>query len=187
MSYIRMLSLYPYQGSLESADLFGYTTKGVPGIEIIGLSKHGRQIKEKFVYLSKERGLKFPPLRFVLCVEGDVEGKKFKSEEYRFLELPLLIMLWKMADILPIYELTDCFAAGKVSVQGEVDYLNLKPKDQDSLFDKIGESSEGIPKMIAPKEMQINEKFGHIYLEDLLGVSFKEAHFADQKNYCSRT
>lgn len=174
MSFIRMLSFYPYQGSLESADLFGYTTKGIPGIEIVGLSKHGRQMKEKFIYLSKERGLKFPHLRFVLCVEGDIEGKKFKNEEFRYLELPLLIMLWKMADILPIYELTDCFASGKISVQGEIEYLPMGMSEQIDLFGHYGEETTGIPKMIAPKQMKIHEDFGHIYLEDLMGKSFKE-------------
>lgn len=174
MSFIRMLSFYPYQGSLESADLFGYTTKGTPGIEIVGLSKNGRQMKEKFVYLSKERGIKFPHLRYILCVEGELEGKKFKNEEFRFLELPLLIMLWKMADILPIYELTDCFASGKISIQGEIEYLPMGPKDQELLFCQYGEETMGIPKLIAPKQMKINENFGHIYLEELLGNSFKE-------------
>ncbi len=175
MSFIRMSSLYPFQGSQERVELFGYCTKSVPGIEIVGLGKHGRAMKEKFVYLSKVRGIKFPPYKFILCAEGEIEGKKFKTEEYRYLELPLLLMLWKMADVLPIFDLTDCFASGKISVQGEVDYLNLNESEQAELFSSFSEETMGIPKLIAPRRMELKANFGHIYLEELLGPSFKGA------------
>ncbi|MCK6594261.1 MAG: hypothetical protein L6Q33_03605 [Bacteriovoracaceae bacterium] len=174
MVFMRMSCKFPYQGHLEKADVFGYTTKGIPGIEIVGLGKHGRQMKEKFIYLSKERGIRYPHLRYILCVEGEIEGKKFKNEEFRYLELPLLLMLWKMADVLPIYELTDCFAAGKISIQGEIDYLQLPLKTQEHLFHELGQESVGIPKLIAPRQMPVSPDFGHIHLEELLGPTFRE-------------
>ncbi len=179
MAFIRMNSLYPFQGQLESVDLFGYATKGVPGIEIIGLGKNGRNIKEKFIFLTKERGIKFPPMRFVLCVEGEFEGKKFKHEEFRYLELPLLLMLWKLSDVLPIYDLNDCFASGKLSIQGEVDYLPLSSQTQQTIYDKIFEKvfqeveRRSVPIIIAPRNLPLMEEFGHIYLEDILGPKWK--------------
>src|SRR5215217_7585557 len=132
---MRTKSLYPYAGGFCPVDIFGYASNGIPGIEIVGMGKHGRGVKEKFVYLSRQKKLKFPLKRFVLCVEGELEIKKFKEEEYRFLELPLLMMLWSLTGHLPLEHLEDCFASGKISVEGFVSPLELSMKDQEKLID----------------------------------------------------
>lgn len=100
--------------------LFGYATKSVPGLEINGIGKYGKQIKEKIVFVTRSRGLQIPLKRFVLNVEtsddlGDLEGSSIKWIEY-----PLLLHYWYLAGILPISKLDNCFAIGSLSPSGSV-------------------------------------------------------------------
>ncbi len=111
--------------------LFGYATKSVPGLEINGLGKFGKGIKEKIVFVTKTRGLQIPLKRFVLNAEisddvGDLEGSSV-----RWLEYPLLLHYWFLAGLLPISKLDNCLALGSLNPSGLVeepytaDVLNL--------------------------------------------------------------
>lgn len=165
---MRTKSLYPYAGQYCPVDIFGYSSHGIPGVEIVGVGRYARQMKEKFVYLSRKKNLKFPKRRFVLCVEGELEGKKFKEEEYRYLELPLLMMLWSLTGHLPLEHLEDCFASGKVSVEGEVTSLALSESEQGKLADIFRLEDDQALKIIAPTAMQIHEDYYHLPVEGLL-------------------
>jgi len=165
---MRTKSLYPHAGQLCPVDIFGYASHGIPGIEIVGMGKHSRSLKEKFVYLSRVRHLKFPKKRYVLCVEGELENKKFKDEEYRYLELPLLVMLWSLTGHLPLSQLEDCFASGKVSVEGDIAPLLLKASEQDDLCELLNIDSDIDLKIIAPSDLSITERHYHLPLEGLL-------------------
>lgn len=165
---MRTKSLYPHAGQLCPVDIFGYASHGIPGIEIVGMGKHSRSLKEKFVYLSRVRQLKFPKKRFVLCVEGELENKKFKEEEYRYLELPLLVMLWSLTGHLPLSQLEDCFASGKVSVEGDIVPLHLKASEQDNLCELLNIDDEIDLKIIAPSDHSITDRHYHLPLEGLL-------------------
>lgn len=68
---IKINAIVPNRSNYQWSEIFGYTSKGQPGIEVIGLGSKGRAIKEKLTYLSKRRKLQFPVLRFVICAEGD--------------------------------------------------------------------------------------------------------------------
>jgi hypothetical protein len=148
-------------------DIFGYASNGIPGIEIVGLGKYSRSMKEKFIFLSREKKLKFPLKRFVLCIEGEVEGKKFKEEEYRYLELPLLIMLWSLTGHLPLGHLEDCFASGKISVEGEISALLLSEKEQGQLSEMFKLDDDQSLKIIAPGSMSILGEHYHLPVEGL--------------------
>lgn len=100
--------------------LFGYATKSVPGLEINGLGKYGKSIKEKIVFVTRSRQLQIPLKRFVLNVEltddlGDVE-----SSSVKWLEYPLLLHYWYLAGLLPISKLDNCLAVGSLTPSGEV-------------------------------------------------------------------
>lgn len=164
---MRTKSLYPYGGQLLEADIFGYSTKGIPGIEIVGMGKYSRSLKEKFIYLSKEKNLRFPLKRFVLCVEGELEGKKFKEEEFRYLELPLLIMLWSLTGHLLLGKLEDCFSAGKVNVEGEVESLDLNAYAMMRIEEIFSLENESFIKVIAPEAKAPEGDFYHLPLEEL--------------------
>lgn len=165
---MRTKSLYPFAGQYCPVDIFGYASNGIPGIEIVGLGKYSRSMKEKFIYLSRERKLRFPLKRFVLCIEGEVEGKKFKEEEYRYLELPLLLMLWSLTGHLPLAHLEDCFASGKISVEGEVSALFLTGQQQEDLNEMFKLDEDQILKIIAPEKTAILTDYYHLPLESLL-------------------
>lgn len=170
---MRTKSLYPYAGQYCPVDIFGYASNGIPGIEIVGLGKYSRSMKEKFIYLSRERKLRFPLKRFVLCIEGEVEGKKFKEEEYRYLELPLLIMLWSLTGHLPLGNLDDCFASGKISVEGDVSALPLSNLEQGRLGEMFKLDEDQTLKIIAPDSMVITNDHYHLPLEGLFASLVK--------------
>lgn len=170
---MRTKSLYPYGGAFCPVDIFGYASNGIPGVEIVGLGKHSRAMKEKFIYLSRERKLRFPLKRFVLCIEGEVEGKKFKEEEYRYLELPLLLMLWSLTGHLPLGHLEDCFAAGKISVEGEIVPLPLVPRVQEILGEIFKLDENQTLKIIAPSNMTIKDEHYHLPVEGLFASLVK--------------
>ena len=56
-------------------DIFGYSSKGLPGIEIVGLGPKGKNIKEKFVYMGRLRQLqgrsRRQSPRLAVCVRAD--------------------------------------------------------------------------------------------------------------------
>lgn len=174
---LRTKSLYPYAGQYYPVDIFGYASHGIPGIEIVGVGKHARAMKEKFIYLSRKRNLKFPLRRFVLCVEGELEGKKFKDEEFRYLELPLLVMLWSLTGHLPLQKLEDCFACGKVSVEGEVNSLELKEHEQQALSELFKLSEDQSLKVIAPNSQKIYSDYYHLPVEGLMESLSLEGEF----------
>ena len=164
---MRTKSLYPYAGQFCQVDIFGYASNGIPGIEIVGVGKYARCMKEKFIYLSRKKKLKFPMKRFVLCVEGELEGKKFKDEEYRYLELPLLMMLWSLTGHLPLRALEDCFAAGKISVEGDVTSLELNEDQQKELWEIFKLTEAQSLKVIAPSKSKVYEDYYHLPVEGL--------------------
>lgn len=165
---MRTKSIYPYAGQYCPVDIFGYASNGIPGIEIVGVGKYARSMKEKFIYLSRQKKLKFPLKRFVLCVEGEIEGRKFKEEEYRYLELPLLMMLWSLTGHLPLQQLEDCFAAGKISVEGEVTALALTENEQIQLSEIFKLNEGQCLKVIAPGLTKVHEDYYHLPVEGLM-------------------
>ena len=103
--------------------LFGYSTRSVPGLEINGLGKYGKAIKEKIVFITRSRGLQIPLKRFVLNVETCDDLGDLESASVKWLEYPLLLHYWFLAGLLPISKLDNCLAIGSVSPSGLVEEL----------------------------------------------------------------
>lgn len=101
--------------------LFGYATKSIPGLEINGIGKYGRTIKEKIVFITKTRGLQIPLKRFVLNVELSDDLGDLESSSVRWLEYPLLLHYWFLAGLLPISKLDNCLAVGSLTPSGIVE------------------------------------------------------------------
>lgn len=101
--------------------LFGYATKSVPGLEINGLGKYGKAIKEKIIFVTRTRSLQIPLKRFVLNVEITDELGDLESSSVRWLEYPLLLHYWYLAGLLPITKLDNCLAVGSLSPSGVVE------------------------------------------------------------------
>lgn len=115
---IKLNSFLPCQSTYKKIEVFGYNSKSQPGLEITGINGRGKTIKEKFIFLSKKRKLRYPLKRFVLCVEGENLDKC----QLDYLELPLLICFWSMANLLPLKRLDNCYASAKVSLDGEINH-----------------------------------------------------------------
>lgn len=116
----QLYSFYQTKKGPELVTLFGYATKSLPGIEINGLGKYGKAIKEKITFITRSRGIQIPLKRFVLCVEmedgwGDLEGNIVKN-----LEFPLLVMYWHLAGILPLSRIDNCVAMGSLTPEGKL-------------------------------------------------------------------
>ncbi len=167
---LRTRSIYPYAGNYYPVDIFGYTSHGIPGLEIVGLGKYGKAVKEKFIYLTRVKNLKIPKKRFVICVEGEFEGKKFKDEEYRFLELPMLLMLWSLSGNLALKSLEDCFSSGKVNIDGKFENLKLPEGVQTDLREILDYPESLGLKIITDDQLDFGDDYYQISLQSLIGT-----------------
>ncbi len=98
--------------------LFGYATRSVPGLEIHGIGKLGKNIKEKIIYVSKSYGLKASMKRYVLCLDQQMGLEDSTVTTYQNLELPLFIMYLYLTGNLPLQRLDNCFASGTITPSG---------------------------------------------------------------------
>lgn len=104
---------------------FGYSTKSIPGLEINGIGKYGRGIKEKIIYITRCRNLPIPLKRFVLNVELSDELGELESTSIKWLEFPLLLHYWFLAGLLPISKLDNCMAVGALTPSGKIEEPHL--------------------------------------------------------------
>jgi hypothetical protein len=99
--------------------IFGYSSKGIPGLEVIGLGNKGKIIREKVIYFSKIFNLKIPAKRFVICLE-QVQGKKLSNHDLSNFELPISILFWVLSGNLKILATDKCYAAGMLKAEGQL-------------------------------------------------------------------
>lgn len=144
-----------HQGELY--DLFCYSSHGLPGLEIVGLGVRARALKEKIVYLTKGLKLKIPLKRYVVCLDQTVH----KNERDEFFELPILILYWAMAGILPVVHLRDCLCAGKISSKGQVTLPRL-----DQLHEYI--QNESLIVIGASEQLSVGDDVRFIELAELI-------------------
>lgn len=175
---MKIKSLVPIKGHLMSVDIYGHRGRGIPGINVQGTCIALNFVKEKFYYLSKECGMHIPLAKYGLCIEfsADCEFNK-KDIEWKWLELPLLILYWSLAGVLPISNLKHCFVCGKISVNRMITYPLFHQNVLLSFFDDYREKNNSTPVLIAPKQyvdqnFTNHEKFNWICMEDLLENKF---------------
>lgn len=118
--------------------LFGYSSRGLPGLEIHGLKSQGKLIREKIIYLTKKVSLKPPLLRYSLALDQENIDSKVSFEN---LEIPLLLMYWHLAGLIPLGKLDDCLVAGRFNTKGHFLFLPFENKTS-YLPIGIGESLE---------------------------------------------
>ena len=131
-----LVGLIPNGHKTLFCNLFGYSSKSLPGIEIVGLGSKGKAIKEKIIYLNKKFKIKAPANRYVMCVEESYVAS-LKDDDYRWLELPFLLMYWSMAKVIPIANLSNCLCGGKVSSRGRIESTPTSLHSLDELNDYL--------------------------------------------------
>ena len=117
-------SFYPTSIGTRFITIFGYSTKGVPGLEINGMGKFGKNLKEKIIYLNKIRKIKVPIRRIVISLDSnDLEGQT-NFNQLKWLELPTLLAFWHLIGAIKVSTLEDCLASGEIKVNGEIIHLH---------------------------------------------------------------
>ena len=110
---------YHSQDGIKLVSIFGYASKGVPGLEVHGAGKLSRNIKEKMIFLTRQRQLKIPLRRFVICLD-QTEASQLDEVATQSLEFPFLLVYWFLAGLIPIKKLENCVASGWVNTEGEI-------------------------------------------------------------------
>jgi hypothetical protein len=105
------------QRNPSAVTLFGYASKSVPGLEINGLGKYGKTLKEKIIFITRSRQLPVPLKRFVISTEYDVEPD---PNVLRWLDLPVLLLYWYLAGHIRMGRLDNCLAVGNITPSGDV-------------------------------------------------------------------
>lgn len=105
---------------LKIISIFGYSTKGIPGIELHGMGKLSKSLKEKIIYLTKIRELYLPKRRYVICVDVNELAGDEKWTELKYLEFPTLLLYWFLGGIIPIKKLDDCITQGWINTKGDI-------------------------------------------------------------------
>jgi len=105
---------------LVSVDVYGYATRSIPGIDIVGLGSRGKLIREKINFITNQYKIKRREAkRYVISVECEVGEDKLKNL-YSDLEFPILILYWSMASIISLKNLDKCWSTGSVNVDFEI-------------------------------------------------------------------
>lgn len=120
-------SFYKGPQGIKFVTIFGYATKGVPALEINGVGKLSKNIKEKLIFITRTRKLPIPLRRFVICVDLN-ELNDQNLSNLKWLEFPLLLMFWYLAGMVPISKLDDCLCAGWLQANGKIFQMNLPSK-----------------------------------------------------------
>lgn len=165
-----LYGIMPYGKRLKIVEIFGYSTKGIPGLEIVGLKSLARPIREKFVYLGKTKDVKCPLRRYVLCVESSLDSDKFTEDELRYLEFPLLLLYWSLAGVVQIGNLTDCFASGRIDPNG---FLTPYGFSSESLHWLAAKGARSPLRLLAPSELEVPEGLYKLPIEEVMSPLYK--------------
>ena len=105
--------------SQEIIGLFGHSSKGIPGIEIIGLGKNGQKIKEKIIFYCKRQKIKLPLLRYCLCVELNHPLKDYQEDALLDFEIPLLLLVCSLAKVVHCHRMENFISSGRINLYGQ--------------------------------------------------------------------
>ncbi len=118
-----------------TSQLFAYSSKSLPAIEIIGMGKRGKIIKEKIIYWLKKRNIRLSSKRYVICLETFQRLNFDDEESVRWLELPSLMLLLVLGDVLEVSNIDHCFCAGNLGLEGNYffpsEQLNIEKVEND--------------------------------------------------------
>ena len=126
-------SFYKTPQGIKFVTIFGYTSRSIPSLEINGVGKLSKNIKEKLIFVTRTRRLNIPQKRFVICVEVN-ELNDHRPEHLKWLEFPLLLMFWYLSGLIPISKLDDCITSGMVNSNGEIIHLGVPDNFATMLF-----------------------------------------------------
>lgn len=156
---IKLYGLLPSRNSYCLPTLYGYSTKGLPGIEIVGLGSAGKSLKQKIIFMTREMNKRYPMRRFVLSVEGHEELGKGQQYYLKNLELGFLILFWNLSGILSISRLDHCICAGHLNVRGELAIPDIEDEYWKNLSQRLEEKNKHVT-IIGPS---LSSNYSNLY------------------------
>lgn len=166
----------PTNKGIQFINIFGYATRGVPGLEINGAGRISKNIKEKLIYLTRQRGMKIQAKRFVICLDLNDFDKDITMKELKFIEFPILLLYWYLAGFLPIAKLDNCLCSGWVNTRGIV-YQCPYPRSLKSFFNRDFNPVEARGLMLVTCFDEDKEKFkvldSRLILEHIKDIDFR--------------
>jgi len=105
--------------------LFGYTSKGMPGIELTGLGAWSREVKQKIIYFSRLHQLNPPLLKYNLCCSLPWSAREMKKLNLSSLELPLTLMFWALGNKISLMVDDKTFSMGQISLPDTIEIICL--------------------------------------------------------------
>ena len=118
-NHVTMLSMLETERGIQGCHLFAYSSKALPSLEIIGMGRRGKMLKEKIIYWLKRKNVRLLPLKYVVCLEHDLLPTTDDEDNFRWLELPSLLLVLQLAEQLQLSSPHRCFCAGKLALNGE--------------------------------------------------------------------
>jgi hypothetical protein len=112
---------YRSRSQILISSIFGYTSRGVAGLEVKGMGSYGQLIKEKIVFYAKSKQLQCPRLKYVLCFDNSGGHHLTKIENKEQLELPCLMLFLLLSKQVQVSDFSDCFCLGRIGLDGEVE------------------------------------------------------------------
>jgi len=125
-SYIS--SYFHHLNTFKIVKIFGYCSRGVPGIEIVGFSGKNKILKEKVIYISKRYNIKIPHKKYVLCLDSS-NSFGISQDSFRKFELPLIILFWKLSKNVEISMLEKCISIGSFNPTGKLESQVISRKE----------------------------------------------------------
>ena len=110
-----------FEKNWHFVDIFARTSKGIPGIELIGIGNLSKSVKEKMIFLTKSYHIPVPLKRYVITMElPDYIPNQAKSIDFKGLELALFVLFLNLCGHLQIFSLKQCFCLGTITPTGSV-------------------------------------------------------------------
>ena len=168
-------AFYKTPQGIKFVTIFGYATKGVPSLEINGVGKLSKNIKEKMIYLTRIRKLQIPLKRFVVCVDLN-ELNDQHAHNLKWLEFPLLLTYWYLAGLIPIKKLDNCLTSGWIKTNGEIYQMPIPISFKDGFKEAYSPIEQKSVKLISLKrdfEMGIDVINSSKLLEHIPSMKFR--------------
>ena len=121
--HARTFGIVEFQKLYHFVNIFGHSGQGIPGIFFTGGGSFLKVLKEKMLYLIKDKELNVPLRKYSITVELPSFlqlGTATKGNHLLNLELPILVVFLQLSENIRIKNLERCFCAGQVKVDGTI-------------------------------------------------------------------
>ncbi len=139
--HARIFGVVEFQKRYRFINIFGHGGHGIPGISFTGGGPFLKVLKEKILYLIKDKGLTIPLRKYSITIELPSflqSGAAGREEHLLNLELPILVIFLQLSENIRIKNLERCFCAGQVKINGTISSWRPSPQFLENIELKAG-------------------------------------------------